>query len=546
MAKSRSFSCYLLKKASNPENSLKKDHSLVKIQKEDTNHLPEGAVMYIAKNQIIQPWWKDYWKISNTLNQQQSAAIVFLPVKERWIALTFGHIHHKLEDTSYEYDFGLITTLNALDKEKIKSTDILTPENAKRQKIQTPVASTLNFFDIVFDESIIKKLTGAVKKEYNEFLTNITGAEGLRISSKYSSDKITSLCEKLITIYQKEDFKDSFPNIRNITPIKDPIIISLLDKKLLIDFNHQDFTKLSLTIPDIYDESKYFQVRYKGKGKCNSNFENVSIIDYKTYLKEKGVENVQINIESFHKHKMQLVDENHLLLREYSIYKCLLYDCELENTLDKQYDGSYHLCDGSWYLIEKDYIKKISKKINGFFTDKNDLSLPPNSHAREDAYNEYVSKEFKHIICLDKTNISLNKQSQVEPCDLITIKEEQIYLIHIKRTTVSSNLSHLFNQGLNSVELLIMEEESQNKLKSVLKERIAKNENDKIDKFTQLINNKRYVVVYGIITNKANSNLENPSLNLPLFSRISLYRTIKSLESKKIQCNICLIDEQHS
>jgi uncharacterized protein (TIGR04141 family) len=65
--------------------------------------------------------------------------------------------YHQLKDESYEYDFGLRTTLNAVDPDKIKSTDIFKLENARRQRIQTPVASNLNLFDFEQDESIIKK-----------------------------------------------------------------------------------------------------------------------------------------------------------------------------------------------------------------------------------------------------------------------------------------------------------------------------------------------------------------------------------------------------
>ncbi len=536
MAKSRTFSCYLLKETSNPENSLKEGHSLTRVQ-EESNHLPEGAILFIANNAEKSPWWREYWGISKTLKQQQAAALIFLPIKNRWITLTFGYIYHQLKDTSFVYDFGLRTTLNVLDPEKIKSTDILQPENAKRQKIQTPIASTLNYFDIAHDESIIKKLTGLVKREYKNLFSNITGADSLRISSKCSPEEIISLCQELYDIYTKEDFKKKFPNINNITPIKDPSVISLLNEKLLVDFNEGSM-KLTLAIPEIYDDSKSFRIRYRGAGLSHSSCEDVFIRDYRNYLKDRGNENAKGSIDDFHKHKMQLINENNQVIKEYSIYKTFLYDCELENS-------SYHLCDGAWYLIDKDYIQKLSNKINKYFSDEKYDLLPPNKFPREDDYNNYVSKHNDGIICLDKKNISPKKQYPVEPCDLITIYERRIHLIHVKVSTRSSSLSHLFNQGLNSVELLRMEEESQNKLKCLLEDIIdEKKANISLDNYKDLINKKEYVVVYGIVTKKANSNLDDLSRNLPIFSRITLYRTIKSLESRNIKCLVCLVDNQ--
>lgn len=41
--------------------------------------------------------------------------------------------YHKLQEGSYEYDFELRTTLNAIDPTKIKLTETVQPENAKRQ-----------------------------------------------------------------------------------------------------------------------------------------------------------------------------------------------------------------------------------------------------------------------------------------------------------------------------------------------------------------------------------------------------------------------------
>lgn len=135
MAKSRSFSIYLLKENYEPSNSLKLDHSLELIQEENTN-LPEDAIMYIADRPANVPWWKSYWNINKNLFQNQKGALVFLKIEENWIVLTFGSTYHQLNDEAFEYDFGIRTTLNALDPKKIKSTDILQPENAKRQRVQ--------------------------------------------------------------------------------------------------------------------------------------------------------------------------------------------------------------------------------------------------------------------------------------------------------------------------------------------------------------------------------------------------------------------------
>lgn len=523
MAKSRNFSIYLLKEAFSAENALKDGHGLEMITEDNTN-LPDRSVMYVADRPGSTPWWKNYWGINRNLHQIQKGALVFLPVDDRWIVLTFGMTHHQLKDNCYEYDFGLKTTLNALEPAKIKSTDILQPESAKRQRIQSPTASNLNFFDIRQDESIIKKLTGAVKTEYNELFKNATGASSLRISSNLPPEQITDLCRTLIEIYNKTDYIQSFPDIQNIVPIKDPDKINELDQKLLEAFASAP-VDLVLSIPEMIDYSDSFKIKYTGAGRSSLEFEDVFIGEYRQYLQERSITEIS-NTDLFYKHQMSIVDENGNAIKQYSIYKSFLFDCEINGL-------TYHLCEGEWYFIETNFIQKISRLLNPRFINSHSF-LHPCNVVREDDYNISVKNAHANVLCLDKKDISPTGQSSVEPCDLISVIDDKVNLVHIKVSTRSASLSHLFNQGINSVELLRVEQESRDKLKRLI---------DEENVFCNLIDRKEFSVTYGIITRKANSNADNRSKNLPIFSRISLLRTVNLLEMMNIPCSVYFIQD---
>ena len=43
-------------------------------------------------------------------------------------------------------------------------------------------------------------------------------------------------------------------------------------------------------------------------------------------------------------------------------------------------------------------------------------------------------------------------ETTVEPQDILAEESGEVHLIHVKISTRSSSLSHLFNQGANSVE----------------------------------------------------------------------------------------------
>ncbi|WP_273729532.1 TIGR04141 family sporadically distributed protein, partial [Brucella gallinifaecis] len=68
---------------------------------------------------------------------------------------------------------------------------------------------------------------------------------------------------------------------------------------------------------------------------------------------------------------------------------------------------------------------------------------------------------------------------------------------HIKISSRSSQLSHLFNQGVNSIELLILENSSKEKLKKLIEENIQGKD---LDSFNRVIDGDNYKVEFGIIT----------------------------------------------
>ena len=256
MAKSRNFSVYLLKREFNADNALKDEINLTRITENDTN-IPEGGVMYVGQSPIKQPWWKEYWGINQDLKQSTAGAIVFLPVNDRWFAITFGSSYHNLKEKSYEYDFGIRTTLNSLDPEKIKSTDLLIPETAKRQRIQIPNAANLTYFDFNKDESIVKKLTGAVKEEYTDLIRNATGSSNLRFATACEPNELLDLCSRLLEIYTRRDYEETFPDLQNIIPVKDPDLITALEAKLFDEYQACS-PSLTLAIPEIIDYATNF------------------------------------------------------------------------------------------------------------------------------------------------------------------------------------------------------------------------------------------------------------------------------------------------
>ncbi|MDR0400316.1 MAG: TIGR04141 family sporadically distributed protein [Treponema sp.] len=153
---SRSFSIYLLKPQYTADDSLKDEHPSGKPV--PASNLPPGSKLYLLDSAFYSPWRKAYRGIKQESKQSLKGAMAFVPVNSRFFALRLGHANHYLKEYSHEYDFGLRITSNSPDPGKLKSADILNPQTAQRQRIQSPIGLNIIFFNFDRDGSIINRV----------------------------------------------------------------------------------------------------------------------------------------------------------------------------------------------------------------------------------------------------------------------------------------------------------------------------------------------------------------------------------------------------
>jgi uncharacterized protein (TIGR04141 family) len=356
MAKSHTFSIYLLKNEFNAIEALSEDSELEEgIQ---ASELPAEATLFILDSQETPPWWKSYFGIQKHLMQALKGAIVFLPVSGRTFAITFGHVFHNLKPESFEYDFGLRVTLNSVDPEKLKSLDSLMPENARRQRTQLSVGSDLTLFDFDRDSTILKSLTGKVREDLKPFFKHATGASNIRISSDVIPTGLPALCAKLLELYQDKTYETTFPDIQNVSPIKDPIVINALNKNL-IDALKAKSENVILTVPDIVNHADETHATFVGEGK-GLVYEDVFIDRYYEYLDTSGFPLATIDIGALKKHHLILTNEAGQPRGDRpSILKCLIFDTSLDGGT-----AGYHLCEGNWYWVDGNYVSELSTYLD--------------------------------------------------------------------------------------------------------------------------------------------------------------------------------------
>lgn len=513
MTKTHSFSIYLLKDAFNAQNALKDDTKLE--AGVEANDLPEGSTLHVLDSNPYTPWWVSYFGIQKALNQVSKGAMIFLPAGGRWFALSFGHVSHNLKDESYEYDFGLRVTLNCVDPDKLRSTDILEPSGAKRQRTQLPTAGDLTFFDVDGDSTILKSLTGKVKEEYKDVFKNATGSSNIRISSNANAAGLIELCEQLYALYQDDAYKTAFPDIQNISPVRDPDTVKQLNEKLISAFQAKE-DSLALSVPDMIDFNDGLWGTFAGarQGKV---YDDIFIDRYNEYLADAGIALGAVDIDLFKRHQLLLTNEDGSVVRDrHSIFKSLIFDTTLKDGTE-----SYHLCEGNWYQIESGYVARLKAFLDPLCEE---TILPEFNHANEGDYNIAAAEADAGRVCLDKTSIAPAGQKQVEPCDIYEVVDGRAVLHCVKISTLSAQLSHLFNQGSNSVNLMRSEPEALAKMQALVG--VGRTDAEKATLVAPMIDDK-FHVAFGIVTHK---DKNAKSDNLPLFSRISLMRCMKEFK----------------
>ena len=523
MSKARNFSVFLMKEGRTVDDLFAEDR--VYDGERNLDALPEGASFFLIENAPRSPWWKEYFHVGDDITQQQHGAIFVCPAGGRVFCICFGMVSHYLNDDAYEYDFGLRVTLNSVDPKKLRSTDSIVTGPSMRQRSQVPLDAELTFFDFDHEGDVLKGLVGKVKEEHRHLFNNATGADNLRVSSKAELNELQGLCEGLLALYNSKDFETSFPGLRNIVPIKDPSLTNLLGSELLRALRTQSLD-IDLMVPDLINYNSNVYASFIGVG-ASKLYEDVYIGRYYEYLSQSNIEIATLELGMLKKQALCLADDEEKIYQKFSIIKCFVFDIV--------FDGeTYHLRDGQWYKVHSDYISAMKIFLDPMF---GDLALPDYNDVTEGDYNARVASESDLLMCMDTMSISPVASNTIEPCDIYSVSNGARRFIHVKVSTLSSTLSHLFNQGVNPISLLKTSQYARDALQEII---LSSNEKSKDLKSIAPNDFSKIEVVYAIVSRKVATKKSD---NLPLFSRISLMRSLKSLQGMSVTpCYIFIKD----
>ena len=536
--KQHTFLIWLLKEGITPEiiEEEIEEQCVDNIKKTYPPDAPENTVAFSwqSEGKKEKTWWQEYWKIEGNVSHSYPNAIVFIPCNDRWFAISQGYSDRYLKNEFIETQFPFYAVLNVLDPGKITTTKVFQPDESLRQLTQKSSGTSLIHLPHFnqYSTSIVRDLAGKVFDEYASLFSSISGgsAKALKINAIINPNQFDTYLTKLLERSKSLDYKKHFPQFNNIVQLMNSDLIDTLNEMLEASLA-EDWSSIQLDLPDIIDQFEWIWRLTS----LSSDFFSINEFTAENVLSQlqnhKG-----LTIDTLKQCKIQVKEsEDSPKVNSFKLYSCITYDTMLSG--DSQH--RYFLVEGNWYEVSQDFLQKLDSGLGSLISAQElPFSLPPYNYdgqiQNENDYNTRLA-ECLGGICLDLGNISPPGQTQIEPCDVLFISGETLYFIHNKIFRASSNLSHLFNQGLASARMYSKDSETTNRLREEI---IRNGTPDRIEQYTELLATKpKVAVLFGIIE-RSTTKTPHTLLSLPLFSKISLSNVLESLRDLHFESSV--------
>ena len=512
-----SFSIYLIKSEFSKREDILDFDKYIKAQNpiEFMGSVEGVGEIYYVQTESNIPEWLSF--LCDALPEEQAnigkkiytaIAKVVLVVKictddknERMFAISWGYGKYLLNDSVVERDFGIKVVLNSLEKNRVRSLEsksFIGPKKTSREQLF--INGTIDDFGLNIGKDLVNGITGKCNDEI--FMNkDVKGTDLLQFKSDISIQEMPEMLKKVYEKYTDEAYLEEYEWIDFIKVVKDKDVIYDLDSLLVNKFGDYSSTMIA-TFPEIIEWENVIHIKYTGLGKNVK--EDIDIAFMREACKKGG------ELDDLKNKKIEVKYINDIESLKFRFYNCLYLEVEYKQL-------QYCFSDGEWYEISNDYFSQIENEYNKIKISEIFFPIHEDGEREDDYNNRFVQLNSTNSLCMDKKTINYGQgHSSIELCDILTRNKEYI---HIKKGQTSSGLSHLFNQGLVSSELIKDAE-------------FIKRANNKI---AEQINDTEYLInvednpkiIYGIITTKT---VKRPEI--PFFSKIVLVGVEKNLRSR--------------
>jgi len=520
--KSRVLTVFLLKDPAKPPGDiLKHSHTLSEYEVSIAGEAA-GAV-YVQPSDDRRASWVTLFQGAATIDpaivrNASTSAVWLIELEGRQFALTFGYGRNLLKPGTYEEDFGLRVTLNAVDPSKIKSIDRITLDAVAQQtRIQAIRDANMSEFGLDVEQDLLRAVTGVPLDA--TLGHRLSGRDALQVTMPIELSQIPQLLGRLLVEFGKDNFKVRFPWIEQIHEVDDPIKKAELDIQLIDKLKARELDGVWLAVPEMVDWDGLAGFKYKSSVKAPIHTD----IHALTFLDEIG-DSAEIDEYTLRRryHVVAIGNDNEAIVKIWPIYRCLY--CEVTLGGD-----TFLLNNARWFRIANDFVQRINEAVDRIA--ESALIMAPYQDKSEPAYSKRVAEASMGRLALMDSRLigSASLPNRIEFCDLYSLDHE---IIHLKRYSTSSALSHLFAQGVVSAKLFLNEADFRQELNNKLPGTHRLNDPDRKPLAED------FEVVYGIISKS------KKKLVLPFFSRVNLKNAYSNLTGMGFKVSVSKIPSE--
>ena len=483
----------------------------------------EFGMLFIRKSVDRSPEWVEGF-FGGRLDECEwfgssvSAALV-VPVKVeegvvRQFVLTFGYGRTWLEDDVIERRFGLKCVLNSVRHDSLRQIKkTLISGNARKSNEQMPRKSTIADFSLDYEQDLLEGVSATGEKG-SVLEGTVSGADSLSVSAPVDISSTSDYLKEVYKVYRSDVYKRRFSWVDHVSLVKDKELIIRLEAAAVDSLNAGD-EAVWFSIPEVIDWEDVAGFRYTPKGET---FDDILTCDLLGTVNNGLREFGQLRMKKVY--AISSVDDE--IVNSWNANRCLYGELQIESE-------QYCVTDGLWYQIDKDYANEIKQDYEA--TTITSIALPDyrKDYGGEEAYNKALADSSESYLLMDRKNILFGGGGdRIELCDVLSVDGR---FIHIKRYGGSSVMSHLFNQGLVSMDMV----KTEPRFVAKANQKIA--EIDSSGRFS-IEKDRAQEVIFGVVTKYAT---QLPKV--PFFSMVAFHHVKKRLLSMGVEVSIGAIHE---
>lgn len=448
------------------------------------------------------------------LRSASASGLLLLSVDEHTFALTFGYGRSFLNQAKIERRFGLKVALNLIDERQIRSLDTKKfDEMVVSTNTQTSRTTELPTFGVDILRDILRAVTGIAPEDSG--YRSVSGADALVLGVDQPVTNLPALLRDLYSHYTATKYQAAFGWVDHLAEVKDPGRIEALDSLLVEQLRTCDTSTTHMAMPENleWEDIEHFLIV---PTKRQTHFEE---LDLDRYLAQSATKAAEITVDQLKRRKISVkfISSADAVAR-WSVYQCLVSEQKVDGKL-------YVLIEGRWFEVADSLVSQVDTAISALPSAT--VTLPaghPGEAERE--YNARAAAASAELTLLDRRLVAPDgATTRIEFCDLMSTDGS---LVHVKRKSRSSTLSHLFAQGHVSAEALI-DGKLRDQVRSAIQNAAGTTDPSP---WLNLIPpsdsdpaRDTVTVTYAVVANSSATGVEW----LPFFSRLTLMQTVRDL-----------------